>query len=377
MDTNLKSELEKLIDEGYTQKKIAEKYDVGRTTIQRWLKKYDLKTTTSRTKGILDEHSKPELENLVNQGLSLNDMCKKYGISDDSVRYWLNKFDLKTKNKSFEDGNHKIAGSTYDYTLTERKCSKCKTTKSINEFYKRSDRKGQVQSICKTCNNSFRKPIKSLAVKYKGNKCEICDNTYCYASFDFHHKNPKEKDFSLSSSSSKRYCSSLDKIKDELDKCHLLCVNCHRETHYGLHPDFILIKNKEQIDEEEIEEEIKGETKECKTCRKKRSINDFYESSGCYWCKTCRRHQKRNDKRKDKRDAIEYKGGKCEHCGYDRCDAAMEFHHTNPKEKDFQISNTGKRFGYAVKKELDKCLLLCGNCHRKEHHLLIKRYDLL
>ena len=72
--------------------------------------------------------------------------------------------------------------------------------------------------------------------------------------------------------------------------------------------------------------------------------------------------QKKHDKR-----AIEYKGGKCEH---DKCDAAFDFHHKDPKEKDFGISTSGKRFGADIKRELDKCLLLCGNCHNAEHQRL-------
>lgn len=39
--------------------------------------------------------------------------------------------------------------------------------------------------------------------------------------------------------------------------------------------------------------------------------------------------------------AIDYKGGKCSVCGYNKCRAALEFHHTNPNEKDFGISAKG------------------------------------
>jgi hypothetical protein len=50
----------------------------------------------------------------------------------------------------------------------------------------------------------------------------------------------------------------------------------------------------------------------------------------------------------------------------------LDFHHKNQKEKDFEISSTGKRFGTDMKRELDKCLLLCGNCHTAEHYRLDK-----
>lgn len=66
--------------------------------------------------------------------------------------------------------------------------------------------------------------------------------------------------------------------------------------------------------------------------------------------------------------SIEYKGGKCEKCGYDKCQAALDFHHKNPTEKDFCISNRNISLHWEeIKKELDKCSLLCANCHREEH----------
>ena len=64
---------------------------------------------------------------------------------------------------------------------------------------------------------------------------------------------------------------------------------------------------------------------------------------------------------------VEYKGGKCEICGYNKCIEALEFHHTNPKEKDFNISGGTKSFN-SLKSELDKCILVCANCHREIHN---------
>lgn len=66
--------------------------------------------------------------------------------------------------------------------------------------------------------------------------------------------------------------------------------------------------------------------------------------------------------------AVEYKGGQCEICGYDRCIEALEFHHKDPTQKDFAISSRGhSRSWERVKAELDKCVMLCANCHREVH----------
>lgn len=66
--------------------------------------------------------------------------------------------------------------------------------------------------------------------------------------------------------------------------------------------------------------------------------------------------------------AVNYKGSKCEVCGYYRCIEALEFHHKDSSEKDFSISQKGyTRSWKKVKMELDKCILLCANCHREIH----------
>lgn len=66
--------------------------------------------------------------------------------------------------------------------------------------------------------------------------------------------------------------------------------------------------------------------------------------------------------------AVVYKGGRCQNCGYDRCAEALEFHHIENSEKDFGISARGyTRSWLKIRQELDKCVLLCANCHRELH----------
>lgn len=70
-----------------------------------------------------------------------------------------------------------------------------------------------------------------------------------------------------------------------------------------------------------------------------------------------------------KEELIAYKGGKCEICGYNKCIAALDFHHINPEEKDFTISNSNIYKNIeALKQEVDKCMLVCANCHRELHY---------
>lgn len=72
---------------------------------------------------------------------------------------------------------------------------------------------------------------------------------------------------------------------------------------------------------------------------------------------------------KTKEELVKYKGGKCEICGYDKCLGALDFHHLDPFQKDFTISNSNiyKNLD-KLKEEVNKCILVCANCHREIHY---------
>ena len=75
----------------------------------------------------------------------------------------------------------------------------------------------------------------------------------------------------------------------------------------------------------------------------------------------------RNQKRK-KQYAIDLFGGKCCICGYDKCIEALEFHHLDKSTKEEKPSKAILSWSFdRAKKELDKCILVCANCHREIH----------
>lgn len=117
--------------------------------------------------------------------------------------------------------------------MKTKTCTKCKEEKSLEDFYFRKDRQSYY-TCCKSCqSHSVKKRwpnFKQTCVDYKGGKCEICGYCKYIGALDFHHLDPKEKDFAISS----RVSMKLENIKKELDKCVMLCSNCHRETHAGL-----------------------------------------------------------------------------------------------------------------------------------------------
>ena len=105
---------------------------------------------------------------------------------------------------------------------------------------------------------------------------------------------------------------------------------------------------------------------EFKYCKKHGLTEFVLRKDGNYRCKKCSSESVDNRRRKLKHEIVKYKGGKCEICGYNKCEAALEFHHLNPDEKEFQLS--GNTYSLEkMKKEVDKCILVCSNCHREIH----------
>jgi hypothetical protein len=73
-------------------------------------------------------------------------------------------------------------------------------------------------------------------------------------------------------------------------------------------------------------------------------------------------------RKKLKEQAVQYMGGYCSKCGFNKNICALQFHHLDPAEKDFGISSDGVHRSWAkVKSELDKCIMVCANCHAEIH----------
>lgn len=162
------------------------------------------------------------LENLVSQNKSTREIARILGRKPSAVSYWIKKHGLQTNFKSFKDSGIKCSII---------KCRKCKIElNTSNSAWGRGH-------ICRQCKSEVdvkrRKSRKSKAIEYKGGKCNVCGYDKTPSALEFHHINPfsKEKEPHLLNSMS------WDKQKEELDKCILLCANCHREVHDRLRVD--------------------------------------------------------------------------------------------------------------------------------------------
>jgi len=86
------------------------------------------------------------------------------------------------------------------------------------------------------CKNKYnvdkrRKKLKLMAVEYKGGCCQLCNYSKHVGALEFHHLDPNEKDFGISKTGTTK---SWNRIRAEIEKCILVCANCHREIHAGV-----------------------------------------------------------------------------------------------------------------------------------------------
>jgi len=160
---------------------------------------------------------------------------------------------------------------------------------------------------------AFKKKVKGF--RLLGGKCNICSEKDIRC-IDFHHIDKSEKSAGINHLRNNKW----EILESEIKKCILLCTNCHRKEHK----------------------------------------NDITKRFA----------------RKNKEVFLLYKNTfECNLCGFSDDICCLDFHHFNKEEKEFSIGNETifKRFEsisdlpFYLKKELDKCVVLCGNCHRKEH----------
>lgn len=113
-------------------------------------------------------------------------------------------------------------------------CSKCGKELPIDQFNWRDKSKGTRRADCKICHSSYMKQKyqekKNIVQELKSQcKCAKCGEDRGYV-LEYHHINPEEKENTIARLTSNNY--TLDKVYDEIQKCIVLCSNCHREFHY-------------------------------------------------------------------------------------------------------------------------------------------------
>ena len=137
----------------------------------------------------------------------------------------------------------------------------------------------------------FVKRRKGNLIKVFGCKCCICGFDKWQSALEFHHVNPEEKEFSITTDTTTK---AIEKQLEELKKCILVCANCHR----GIHSNNISVPNnwKDFYDEnvaKQLIEEAHAKKYYCKICGKEKSRNGIL----CAECASkAARHAERPDR---------------------------------------------------------------------------------
>lgn len=167
---------------------------------------------------------KETFEAFIDKGYTQRQIGKDLKLSHTAVRYWLKKLNLKTKTE-YKNKIKIIDGFKI--------CNKCNLNKPLDDFYKKTNKK-HYSPKCKKCANKYYgnriKDVKIKMIEYKGGECERCElklKDSHYSVFDFHHLDPKTKDVKFDKIKFRKW----EVIQKEIDKCALLCSNCHRITH--------------------------------------------------------------------------------------------------------------------------------------------------
>lgn len=149
----------------------------------------------------------------------------------------------KAKNTSFnfyflKQYNEEILGLKKGLTKI---CSSCKAELDIDSFYSNGyqpNGKKKYKSKCKNCQSIQDNSRKeAIILKIVGDySCKICGYNKCTQALEFHHIDPSKKEYKITDV----FSYNEDVIIRELEKCIVVCANCHREIHYGFYPEYLL-----------------------------------------------------------------------------------------------------------------------------------------
>jgi hypothetical protein len=105
--------------------------------------------------------------------------------------------------------------------------------KDLCEFAWKNKDKNKKMSCCKNCyNNKYGALKRKVALSYKiGLKCQICGEDHP-ATIVFHHRDPTKKKWPIARGIADGYSKEI--ILEEMDKCDVLCANCHHKLHWGV-----------------------------------------------------------------------------------------------------------------------------------------------
>jgi len=220
--------LEEMLGEGLSLAEIGRRLERHESTVSYWVDRHGLKANGHERHAACGGLAKDRLEALVDAGMSTSEIAAATDRSKTSVRHWLRKYRLKTR---------RSAGSRpRETTLAAR-------AQGLSEVLLSCPRHGEVSHVrdsrgsfrCRRCRAEAvvrrRRRVKQILVEEAGGRCRLCGYDGSPVALEFHHLDPREKEFGVASRGVAR---SLNRVRAEVRKCVLLCSNCHAEVEAGI-----------------------------------------------------------------------------------------------------------------------------------------------
>jgi transposase-like protein len=195
--------------------------EVGRdpSTVAYWVNKHGLASKHAPQHAARGGIDRDVLTALVESGKSIRAIAAELDVSATTVRHWLAKFDLQTAGAGLRSG-------VWRQPAMVRECATHGWTTWVRSAGRYRCRRCRIEAV-----SARRRRVKEILVREAGGGCRLCGYSRYAGALQFHHVDPTEKAFSLSSRGLAR---SLAKAREEVVKCVLLCANCHAEVEAGV-----------------------------------------------------------------------------------------------------------------------------------------------
>jgi transposase/ribosomal protein S27AE len=220
-----KALLEGCLAEGMSLEAIGKRVGKHESTVSYWLKKHGLAAVGRAVHAPNGKIDPERLRALVKEGASVERMADEFRAGRSTIRYWLQKLGLETERSTrLRESKAACAGGA---RRTYMRCPK----HGLAVFVARADgrfRCGQCRAAAVT---KRRRALKRILVEEAGGKCTLCGYSRCHRALEFHHLDPKAKEFELGR---RGLTLSLARLRAEAKKCALLCSNCHAEVEAGI-----------------------------------------------------------------------------------------------------------------------------------------------
>jgi len=217
--------LEDCLAKGMSLEAISELVGKHPSTVSYWLHRFGLKAHGARNepKGGL---TRDELEPLVEEGLTIEEIAHRLGVGDTTTRNWLRRHGLKTLGS-----RRRAALASMRRTGESEAQLECRTHGLTRHVVVASEPRLRCAKCRSEAVSRRRRKVKEILVDEAGGSCKLCGYGRHSAALQFHHVDPSTKSFGLGVRGITR---SIDKLRREAAKCVLLCANCHAEVEAGV-----------------------------------------------------------------------------------------------------------------------------------------------